>query len=241
MSLLGDKMVSKIGLSKCCALTAALIVFTGLHRVASAATIAGWDLTQNLSGGSNGMPATTSAAGVITTSLTRNGNVTVSSASFSYDSKGWQSANTVNNVEASFFVSSAWNVTDLIFSAFRSGTGPSSVDVYTSVDGGSLNLFQTLTPANTGTGSLATNYDLALNLTVDTDLEVFFVADATGLATSSSGTLRLNNVSDNSAAADYFQFEGNQPVSVPLPASAAAGAIGMVIVGAGRIARRRCN
>jgi hypothetical protein len=230
-------MLSKICCSYSCAVIAALIGVAGLSAAAGAETIAGWDLTQNLSGGSNGLVATTTASGISGAAFTRNGTVTVSSATYSYDSKGWLSGDIANNVQAGFSVSSGtWDVTDLIFSAFRSGTGPSAIDVYTSVDGGSPTLFQTLSPITTSAGAAATNYDIMLNLTISSSLEVYFIADSSGLASSSTGTLRLNNVSNSSTSTNYFQFEGKQPATVPLP-SASLG--GIVLTGVLAVARRR--
>ncbi|HWB54021.1 MAG TPA: hypothetical protein VG722_07505 [Tepidisphaeraceae bacterium] len=221
------------------------LVLAGLAAIPAATnadTIAGWDFTVNISGGTDGMAASVTAPGT-SASITRNGTVAVSSASYSYDSKGWQSSDTTNNVALNMTVTSGgpWDVTDLLFSAFRSGTGPSVVDIYYIADA-STNIPTLLQSISVGTtsGVNATNYDVPINLTISSSLSVYFVADSNGLASGASGTLRLNNVSDdNSSSATYFQLAGHQISSVPTPAEFSAGMVGLLLVGAGAMARRR--
>jgi MYXO-CTERM domain-containing protein len=217
--------------------------FAAIPAVGNADTIAGWNFSDTASGGANNLAATVVATG-ITATVTRNGTVVNGSATatYTYDSKGWQSSDTPNNVQVGVTVTSGgpWDVTDLLFSAFRSGTGPNVVDVYYSADGGALTLVQKLTPITTSSGPSATNYDLALNVAISSSLYVYFVADASGLASGSSGTFRLNNVSDDdTSSATYFQLAGSQVVSVPSPAAIPGGIVGLVMVGAAAAIRRR--
>jgi len=207
---------------------------------AKASTIASWDFTTNGSGFANGTTAGTTASGVTSAVITRNGGVVVNTASYSFDSSGFVANSTAANVQVGFNTSTAYNVTDLKFSAFSSNSGPGAVDVYASVNGGAATFVQTLTVTTTS-GTSATNYDITLNDTVNTSLQVYFSAHGTtsanGGTLSSSGTFRLNNPGDLSSTP--FAFIGTaQSSPVPAPPAVPAALAGMLASGGLALVKR---
>jgi hypothetical protein len=211
---------------------------------ASAGSLAAWNLSSNASSPS-GLAATTVGSPATAGALSQNGTVSGNAASYSYDSKGFAAGVQGDNVEASLSVGAPTTVTDLVFSAFASSTGPGTIDVYYSADGGPLVSDGTLA-IGTASGASATNYDVTFSsLTVNSSLNVYFSADASsasagGGALGSSGTFRLNNVSDTSSAADYMQFEGSAVASaVPAPASVPGAIAGLGLLGGFFAFRRR--
>jgi hypothetical protein len=214
---------------------------TALPAVTRAGTLAGWDLTSNASSPS-GLAATTVAAPATAAALYQNGGVSANTATYSYDSKGFVAGVQSANVEASLSVGSATNVTDLVFGAFASSTGPGAIAVNYSADGGALVSYGILT-IGTASGTSATNYDINFgSLFVNSSLNVFFSAanavSASGGTLGSSGTFRLNNVGDSSSTP--MAFEGAAAAApVPAPAAVPASLGGMLLLGLGALARRR--
>jgi hypothetical protein len=214
-------------------LTVASCLFVG-DAAASAATIAGWEMTGVSVYGPSPFAATTSDATVVVGGLTRGSGVTTSgtAAANAWGGNGWNGAANVNDsIAAGDFIT--FTVTPIAgyelslssidpYNIRRSGTGPTTGQWQYSLDGVSFtDIGSAITwGGNTSaTGNLQGSIDLtgiaALQNVSATTTVSFRLANYN--ASASGGTWYINNFQ----AGNDFSLQGISSVAIPEPATVA--------------------
>ncbi|WP_165074901.1 PEP-CTERM sorting domain-containing protein [Paludisphaera rhizosphaerae] len=169
---------------------------------------------------------TTTATGVAGLDMTRGSGLTTTTAANTFTSTGWNSLDpSIDYVQFGFNVDSGYvaSVDQFYIATRTSATGPGSVNVNISVDGGAFTTFATLTQ----TTNDYVNTLLNLNLTVYSSLVIRFVVNlsnpvaANGGAIGSGGTFRISDYYDSSTQVyTATSFTGSvTATAVPEPSS----------------------
>ena len=164
------------------------------------------------------------AANIDGLNLTRGSGLTAVSATRGFNSSGW-------NNQASDYLTFGFNiaagytatVSDIVFGAERSGSGPSTISLSASTDGGST--FQSLTSFAQTTQNRVQNLTFG---SLTSASSIIFRLTGTG-ATAPGGTFRLTNANGNP-----LSINGSVSAisAVPEPAAWALMILGFGVVGA---------
>ena len=147
--------------------------------------------------------------GVTGTDLTRVGLNQVGGGGNDFNSSGWSSDATNSFLQFGFTSSNNWNLNSLLFYGLRSDTGPTSLTIYASVNGGA---FAEIDTQNIGAALSAVTFDL--NSLNNVDFATFRLFDTTMNAI---GTLRISEGGNFLGTSGDLVLTG---VAVPEPASA---------------------
>jgi hypothetical protein len=147
--------------------------------------------------------------GVTGTDLTRVGLNQVGGGGNDFNSSGWSSDATNSFLQFGFTSSNNWNLNSLLFYGLRSDTGPTSLTIYASVNGGA---FAEIDTQNIGAALSAVTFDL--NSLNNVDFATFRLFDTNMNAT---GTLRISEGGNFLGTSGDLVLTG---VAVPEPASA---------------------
>jgi hypothetical protein len=158
-----------------------------------------YDLTGQAGNQASNAPTTT-VTGLTGNNLTRGAGLTATGAINSINSTGWNDLGTNDFYSLGFNVQSGYTATiaNLLVGTQSSGTGPGSVNVSYSLNGGTETFLQSLSQASGG--NLVTS-TIALNSigVINNSLSIFFRAAnttaANGTTVASGGTLRITNFS----------------------------------------------
>lgn len=222
--------------------TLAAVALLATANQGNAAILVSYD-TAGLTGSEPSVAAGTTATGLTSDALARGAGLSASAGANSFNSAGWTG-------EATDFLSMGFDLnpgytatlTGFQFGTRSSGTGPGTVGVYASADGGSEVLLTTL--IQSGTAFLDTDFVLGTPLTVTSDLTIRLrqigTTSANGGTTGSAGTFRIADYSPDGGTtfADVTLFGF---AVVPEPATYWGSLTALAACGYGLLARRRRN
>lgn len=182
-------------------------------------------------------PATFTASGLTALAISRGAGLNAVAANNSFNSSGWNSLGATDYVELGFTVTGEpVFVDDFILATRSSNTGPGTIDVQVSIDGGAFTSLTTITQAP---GESFKNLVLDVNLVANSSFVVrFFSANgiaANGGAIGAQGTWRLTN----NLSGGVFTPVTLTGTAIPEPSTLLLGGVGLATLAGAAWRRRR--